>query len=39
MRAAYGRGRQTLWTGDVGTALYLRSAVAASADVPTLDSW
>jgi lantibiotic modifying enzyme len=39
MRSAYGRGRYTLWTGDVGTALYLWSCVTATADVPTLDSF
>jgi Lanthionine synthetase C-like protein len=36
-RAAHGRGRYTLWTGDVGTALYLRDCLAANAVVPTLD--
>jgi Lanthionine synthetase C-like protein len=36
-RAAHGRGRYTLWTGDVGTALYLRDCLAAKAVVPTLD--
>jgi hypothetical protein len=35
--ARYGRGRHTLWTGDPGTALYLRSCIAASGDFPTLD--
>jgi hypothetical protein len=39
MRVTNGRGRQTLWTGDLGTALYVRSCIAASADVPTLDTW
>jgi hypothetical protein len=38
-RSAYGRGRYTLWTGDLGTALYLRSCIAANAAMPTLDSW
>ena len=38
-RSAYGRGRYTLWTGDVGTALYLQSCIAAGAAIPTLDSW
>jgi Lanthionine synthetase C-like protein len=36
-RAAHGRGRFSLWTGDVGVALYLESCLAATADVPTLD--
>jgi hypothetical protein len=37
MRAAHGRGRYTLWTGDVGTALYLASCLTETAAVPTLD--
>jgi hypothetical protein len=36
-RAAHGQGRYSLWTGDVGTALYLASCLAGTADVPTLD--
>jgi hypothetical protein len=35
--AQYGRGRHTLWTGDLGTATYLESCVTATAGVPTLD--
>jgi hypothetical protein len=38
MRAAHGRGRYTLWTGDVGTALYLANCLTATAAVPTLDA-
>src|SRR4029079_9400232 len=26
-RSTYGRGRYTLWTGDLGTALYLKSSI------------
>ena len=37
MRGTYGRGRYTLWTGDLGTALYLWSCITATAAVPTLD--
>ena len=33
-RAEHGRGRHTLWTGDLGTALYLRSCLGGSAAVP-----
>jgi len=33
----YGRGRHTLLTGDVGTALYVQSCIEATADFPTLD--
>jgi hypothetical protein len=36
-RKAYGGGRHTLWTGDLGTALYLRSCLDADAAFPTLD--
>jgi hypothetical protein len=35
----HGHGRHSLWTGDVGTALYLRQCLAATADVPTIDAW
>jgi Lanthionine synthetase C-like protein len=37
MRRTHGRGRYTLWTGDLGTALYLQSCIAADAVMPTLD--
>jgi hypothetical protein len=37
-RRALSRGRYTLWTGDLGTALYLWSCITATAAVPTLDS-
>jgi Lanthionine synthetase C-like protein len=36
-RREYGRGRHTLYTGDVGTALYLRSCLDADSAFPTLD--
>jgi hypothetical protein len=36
-RARDGRGRETLWSGDLGPAVYLQSCIAASAAVPTLD--
>jgi hypothetical protein len=38
-RAEHGRGRFTLWTGDVGAAVYLRSCLDADARVPTIDFW
>jgi lanthionine synthetase-like protein len=38
-RAEHGRGRFTLWTGDVGVALYLRGCLEADARFPTLDYW
>ena len=36
-RAAFGRGRYTLFTGDVG-ALYLRACLDAEPDFPILDA-
>src|SRR6185503_10034546 len=36
-REQYGRGRYTLFTGDVGTALYLQSCLDADSAFPTLD--
>jgi Lanthionine synthetase C-like protein len=38
-RRRYGRGRYTLWTGDLGTALYLQQCLAATSEVPTIDAW
>jgi len=31
--------RYSLWTGDIGIALYLWSCATATADVPTIDYW
>jgi hypothetical protein len=39
VRADHGHGRYTLWTGDVGVALYLRSCIDADPRVPTIDFW
>jgi Lanthionine synthetase C-like protein len=39
MRNTHGRGRYTLWTGDLGTALYLRSCIEADAAMPTIDNF
>jgi hypothetical protein len=36
-RSRYGRGRYTLWTGDLGTALFVQSCIDACAAIPTLD--
>jgi Lanthionine synthetase C-like protein len=36
-RQEYGRGRYTLMTGDVGTALYLQSCLVADSAFPALD--
>lgn len=36
-RAEYGRGHYTLWTGDLGVALFLSSCLNATADIPAID--
>lgn len=36
-RSALGRGRFSLWTGDIGTALYLRGCITGNAAFPTID--
>jgi hypothetical protein len=36
-REQYGRGRYALWTGDVGSALYLASCLDGDARFPTVD--
>jgi lantibiotic modifying enzyme len=36
-RAEHGRGRYTLWTGDVGAALYLWACITADSAFPVLD--
>jgi hypothetical protein len=38
-RAQYGRGRFTLYTGDVGAALYARACVDGDDRFPTIDVW
>ena len=38
-RAELGRGRFTLWTGDLGTALYVIQCLEGVGDFPTLDAW
>ena len=37
MKTEHGRGRFSLWTGDLGLALYLWQCVQGQAGVPTLD--
>ena len=39
LRAEHGRGRYSLWTGDVGVALYAASCLEASARYPVVDSF
>lgn len=36
-RAEHGRGRYTLWTGDIGLACYLHECLVGSARFPTVD--
>ena len=36
-RAALGRGRFSLWTGDVGLAIYLWDCITAEPRFPTVD--
>jgi len=36
-RAAFGRGRYSLWTGDSGLAIYLWDCITADARFPTID--
>jgi hypothetical protein len=38
-RAEYGRGRFSLFTGDVGVALYARACVDGDPRFPTMDVW
>lgn len=38
-RAAYGRGRFSLWSGDPGAAVYLAGCVSGDAALPTLDDF
>lgn len=38
-RARLGRGRYSLWTGDLGVAVYLRSCIRADSAFPTIDFW
>lgn len=38
-RQARGRGRYSLWTGDLGVAVFAASCLDARADYPLLDGW
>jgi hypothetical protein len=35
--ARYGRGRYSLWTDDIGLALYLLGCIRGQGDLPLLD--
>src|SRR4051794_31487640 len=38
-RRDYAQGRHSLWTGDVGTAIYLDHCLTGDAEMPGLDAW
>ncbi len=38
-RRQYGAGRFSLWTGDLGTALYLHACLTGTSELPALDRW
>jgi hypothetical protein len=38
-RSRYGRGRHTLWTGDLGTAMYLRGCLDGGSELPASEQW
>jgi hypothetical protein len=38
-RRQHGRGRQTLWTGDLGTAVFLRQCLAGASELPAIGLW
>ena len=38
-RSRYGRGRHTLWTGDLGTAMFLCRCLDGSSELPAIEQW
>jgi hypothetical protein len=38
-RSLFGRGRYTLWTGDIGVALYLQACIDTQSAFPTIDAF
>jgi lantibiotic modifying enzyme len=38
-RREYGRGRYSLWTGDLGTAVYLHQCITGTSEMLTLDTF
>ena len=36
-REQHGRGRYSLWTGDIGLAIYLKACLSPSARFPTVE--
>jgi hypothetical protein len=39
VRAHHGHGRHSLWTGDIGTAVYLQQCLVAGSGLPGLELW
>ena len=37
-RRQHGRGRYSLWTGDLGTAVYLHQCLAGTSEMPAIDT-
>ena len=38
-RRRHGQGRHTLWTGDLGTAMYLAQCLAGASELPAIELW
>jgi lantibiotic modifying enzyme len=38
-RSRYGRGRHTLWTGDLGTAMFLHQCLDGGSALPAIELW
>ena len=38
-RRRHGHGRHTLWTGDLGTAIYLAQCLAGASELPAIELW
>jgi Lanthionine synthetase C-like protein len=38
-RRHHGCGRYSLWTGDLGTALFLQQCLDGTSEMPTIDMW
>ena len=38
-RRRHGRGRNTLWTGDLGVAIFLRQCLAGASELPAIELW
>jgi hypothetical protein len=38
-RSDYGQGRYSLWTGDLGSAIFIEQCLAGGSELPALDAW